>query len=188
MSRLLVSLVALAMCCEVSTGATSYEAVTFAELIARADVIFIGEVLDVRPFPLETRDGQIIKTRVVFRVSDPLWGTTSTIEIFEFLGGELNGIEMDVVDMPKFAVGDRRVVFARRERSINPIVGFAQGLLQVTRDASGVDRILTLEGSPLATPESIGRASAPGVSLTSVQPMSLSDLRASIRRALEARR
>ncbi|MDA1184469.1 MAG: hypothetical protein O2930_07485 [Acidobacteria bacterium] len=68
--------------------ATSYLSVTFDELIAGADVIFVGEVTDVRPFPLNTRDGPVIKTRVVFRVSDPLWGTSNVLEVFDFLGGE----------------------------------------------------------------------------------------------------
>lgn len=109
-------------------------------------MIFVGEAIDVRPFPLQTRGGTIVKTRVIFRVSDPLWGTTSAMEVFDFLGGELDGIGMEVAGMPTFTIGDRRVVFARRARSINPIVGFTQGLLQVSRDASGVDRVLTLGG------------------------------------------
>ena len=47
-------------------------------------------------------------------------------------------------------VMDRRLVFARRDGSINPIVGFAQGLMKVTRDAAGIDRVLTLEGAPIS--------------------------------------
>ncbi len=187
MLRLPTVVFALALCGAVHAGATTYPPVTFDELVTRADVIFVGEVVDVRPFALDTRDGPIIKTRVVFRVTDPLWGTASAVEVFDFLGGELDGIGMAVAEMPKFAVGDRRVVFARRERSINPIVGFTQGLLQVRRDASGVDRLLTLDGVPLAAPESIGTR-APGVSLTPIVPMRLSDFRSRVTRALQARR
>lgn len=187
MLRLCAVVFALVSCCAIPASATTYPPVTFDELVARAAVIFVGEVVDVRPFALNTREGPIIKTRVVFRVSDPLWGTMSAVEVFEFFGGELDGVGMAIAEMPAFAVGDRRVVFARRERSINPIVGFTQGLLQVRRDASGVDRILTLDGVPVAAPESIG-ARAPGVSLTPIVPMRLSDFRGRISRALEARR
>ena len=187
MLRLCAAVLTLALCCAVPARATTYPPVTFDELVTRADVIFVGEVVDVRPFALDTRDGPIIKTRVVFRVTDPLWGTTSAVEVFDFLGGELDGIGMTVAEMPTFAVGDRRVMFARRERSINPIVGFTQGLLQVSRDASGVDRILTLDGVPLAAPESIGTR-APAVPLAPAVPMRLSDFRARVSRALEARR
>lgn len=146
----------LALCLTISVSATTYLPVTFNDLVTRADVVFVGEVTDVRPFPLQTRDGTIIKTRVIFRVSDALLGTTSALEILEFLGGELNGIRMVVAEMPTFAIGDRRVVFARRERSINPIVGFTQGLLTIRRDQTGVDRVFTLDGYPLARLESIG--------------------------------
>jgi hypothetical protein len=179
---------AVAVCCESPATATSYSPVTFNELVTRADVIFVGEVVDVRPFRLDTRDGPVIKTRVVFQVSDPLFGTTGALEIFEFLGGELGGVGMEVAGMPAFAVGDRRVVFARRERSINPIVGFTQGVLQIRRDGAGVDRVLTLDGLPLGQPESIGVARAP-LSVSPIVPMRLSDLRDRISRGLvEARR
>ncbi len=187
MLRLCAVVSALVLCWTIPARATTYLPVTFDELVTRADVIFVGNVVDVRPFALDTRDGTVIKTRVTFSVSDPLFGTTSLVEVFDFLGGELNGVGMAVAEMPTFSVGDRRVIFARRERSINPIVGFSQGVLQVSRDASGVDRVLTLDGAPLASPESIG-ARAPGVSLAPVTPMRLSEFRDRISRALTVAR
>jgi hypothetical protein len=132
-----------------SVGATTYLPVTFQELVTEADVIFVGDVVDLRPYVLRTRTGTIVKTRVTFRVADALYGTTSILEVFDFLGGEADGIGMAVEGMPKFAVGDRRVVFARRKPSLNPIVGFTQGLLRVQRDANGVDRIVTPPASNL---------------------------------------
>jgi hypothetical protein len=132
-----------------SVGATTYLPVTFQELVTEADVIFVGDVVDLRPYVLRTRTGTIVKTRVTFRVADALYGTTSILEVFDFLGGEADGIGMAVEGMPKFAVGDRRVVFARRKPSLNPIVGFTQGLLRVQRDGNGVDRIVTAPASSL---------------------------------------
>jgi hypothetical protein len=132
-----------------SVGATTYLPVTFQELVTEADVIFVGDVVDLRPYVLRTRTGTIVKTRVTFRVADALYGTTSILEVFDFLGGEADGIGMAVEGMPKFAVGDRRVVFARRKASLNPIVGFTQGLLRVQRDGNGVDRIVTAPASSL---------------------------------------
>lgn len=177
--------VALALCVSTAAAATTYPPVTFTDLVARADVIFVGEVTDVRPLAVTTRDGTIIKTRVIFRVHDPLFGTTSALEALEFFGGEIGDVGMAIAEMPTFAIGDRRVVFARRDRSINPIVGFTQGLLRVSRDAAGVERILTLEGLPLDRPESIGLA-RPGLTVSS--PMRLSDFRDRVRRAIEGRR
>ena len=174
-----------ALCARASLSATTYPPVTFNELVTRADVIFVGEVTDARPLPLQTRDGTIVKTRVIFRVADPIFGTTSAFETFDFLGGEWNGLEMGVAGMPTFAIGDRRMVFARRERSINPIVGFTQGLLQISRDSRGIDRVFTLERVPLTAPESIG---ARVLDATSGGPMALADFRARIARALAIRR
>ncbi|OFW17033.1 MAG: hypothetical protein A3F70_05435 [Acidobacteria bacterium RIFCSPLOWO2_12_FULL_67_14] len=187
MGRHILAAFILALAGLVPAGATSYAPVSFGELVARADVIFVGEVVDVRPLPFTTRDGTIIKTRVVFRVSDPIWGTSAALEVFDFFGGEWGGVGMAIAEMPTFAVGDRRVVFARRERSINPIVGFRQGLLQVRRDAAGADRVLTLDGRPIDAPESIGaqRAGRTGVPAA---PMRLADFRARIGRALAGRR
>ena len=181
MRRVLVLALLVAWCVS-PTLATSYPPVTFNELIARADVIFVGEVIDVRPFPLDTRDGTIVKTRVVFRVTDALWGTASTLEAFDFLGGEWGDIGLTIAEMPGFAIGDRRVVFARRDRSINPIVGFTQGLLEIERDDAGVDRVHTLDGLPLSRPERIGQPSTAFIS--PLLPMRLTDLRARISREL----
>ena len=88
MFRLSVVALAAVLFGQVSASATTYEAVTFDELVTRADVIFAGEVTEVRPFLLDTADGTIIKTRVIFRVADPIWGTTNLLEVFDFLGGE----------------------------------------------------------------------------------------------------
>ena len=188
MGRLISWGLALVLLCgaAIDANATTFPAVTFDDLIARADVIFVGDVVDVRPFAVNAPDGQIIETRVTFRVSDAWWGTSSIQEVFDFLGGELNGVGLSVADMPKFNVGDRRVVFARRDHSINPIVGFTQGLLQVTRDASGVDRVLTADGRMLNAPEQIG-SSRPTASTNPAAAMRLSDFRDRVRQSLAAR-
>lgn len=181
-------LVVCCLCVAAARGifATSYEAVSFADLLTKADMIFVGDVLDVRPFAVDTRDGAVIKTRVTFVVRDALWGTASTLEILEFAGGELGDVGMKIAEMPTFLPGDRRVVFARRDNSINPIVGFTQGLLRIARDDAGLDVVQTNGGEPLARTEDIGRAR--GTSVRAGRPMSLSSFRAQVVTALRERR
>jgi len=133
-----------------TAGATTFEPVTFNDLVSQADVIFVGDVVDVHPYTVQTRERTIVKTRVTFSVVDPLYGTSSLVEVFDFLGGETADLGMRVAGMPTFTVGDRRVVFARRGRGINPIVGFTQGLMTVARDGGGVERVLTVDGTPVA--------------------------------------
>jgi len=166
--------------------ATSYAPVSFQELVLKADAIFVGDALDVRPFTVASERGTLIKTRVTFLVRDALFGTASSMESFEFLGGEVDGKGMRVAEMPVFARGDRRVVFARREAGINPIVGFTQGLMRVSRDAAGIDEVLTSEGQPIARTQDIGRPGA--ARLRRERPMPLSTLRAPIVDALRERR
>ena len=146
MLRFPVFVCAIALAASVSLRATSFEPVTFDDLMTQSDVIFVGEVVDVRPYLLETRERTIVKTRVTFSVAEPIYGTTAIVEVFDFLGGETPELGMNVAGMPAFAVGDRRVVFARRDRSINPIVGFTQGLMKIARDSNGIERVLTLDG------------------------------------------
>ncbi|MBM3820896.1 MAG: hypothetical protein FJW14_18040 [Acidimicrobiia bacterium] len=184
MKRALLAGLAALVC--TAAHATTYTPVTFDELVSRAEVIFVGEVADVRPFALTTATGPVIKTRVVFRVQDPVFGTAAVLEVLEFLGGEVGDVGLAVAGMPRFAVGDRRVVFARRERSINPIVGFTQGLLQVRRDVNGVDRVLTLDGMPVAGTQSFG-ARVPLLGGAPVAPMRLADFRTQIAAALRSR-
>ena len=168
-------------------SATSYEAVSFSDLLAKADMIFVGDVLDVRPFIVDNGRGPAIKTRVTFVVRDPLWGTSSTLEILEFAGGEIGDRGERVAEMPTFRPGDRRVVFARRnDRSINPIVGFTQGLMKITQDDAGLDVIMTSTGEPLARTEDIGRPRGTGVRES--RPMTLSSFRARIVDQLRERR
>lgn len=159
--------------------ATTYAPLTFNDLVAKADVIFVGDVVDVRPYVQRTREGSIIRTRVTFRVADPIYGTTSIVEVFDFLGGEINGVGMAVAGMPRFAAGDHRVVFAHRDRSINPIVGFRQGLLDIERDANGVERVLTLDGVPFIGPETLG-TDGRRTGATRANSMRLTDFRARI--------
>ncbi len=182
--RALAGAALIALCIGIAPArATTYAPVTFKDLIDKADVIFVGDVVDVRPYVLRTREGSVIKTRVTFSVADPIYGTTSVVEVFDFLGGEMNGVGMTVAGIPKFKVGDHRIVFARNDRSINPIVGFTQGLLTVERDANGIERVLTLEGAPVSGPESIGMLARPA-RISRAASMRLADFRARIAGAL----
>jgi len=76
------------------------------------------------------------------------------------------------------------VVFAHRDPSINPIVGFTQGLLRITRDGNGVEHVLTSQGFPLARVESLGAPPTLGPRMAPGTSMSLADVRGRIVSAL----
>jgi hypothetical protein len=169
--------------------ATTYEQLSFDDLVRQADVIFVGDVVDVHPYTLQVRGRTIVRTRVTFRVADPIYGTKSLVEVFDFLGGEANGIGMAVEGMPRFTIGDHRVVFAHRALSINPIVGFTQGLLRVTRDANGVERVLASQDRGLPESGNAGALTLSPQLMPGNPAMSLADFRGRIVRSLgEARK
>jgi hypothetical protein len=173
----------LSLVCAATVGATTVPSVAFPDLVARADVVFVGDVIDVRAFPVQGREGTSIRTRVTFTVVDRVSLTAATVETLEFSGGEWGGIGMRIAGMPRFSRGDRHLVFARRERSINPIVGFTQGLLRVVRDGAGIDRVVTNDGALLVGFAADGAASIRRAGAVS-SALRWSDVRAQIRRRL----
>jgi hypothetical protein len=161
--------------------ATTVEAVTFEQLITSADRIFVGEVVAIESFRADLRHGPRIRTRVTFSVSQTLRGR-GVLAVLEFLGGTAGDLTQEVGGMPRFVVGEPYVVFARDgDRWVNPVVGFTQGLLRVSRDArDGTLRVLTAERAPLAGVAAVGRSTA-RVSAAAIVPMSLASFVTEIR-------
>ena len=153
---------------------TSVEAVTFEEMVQRAERIFVGEVVDVSSFRADTTSGLRIRTRVTFRTSETVLGAGPLV-VLEFRGGTVGGRTEQVEGMPSFAVGDEYVVFAHDGAQwVSPIVGLSQGLFHVSRDArDGASLVLTHDGVPVATTTSVGRPRV-RVAPTMSVPMTLS--------------
>jgi hypothetical protein len=143
---------------------------TFDQLVAEAQTVFVGEVMNVRAEWEATPSGRAIVTLVTFRVEDVWKGNVGAVTQLEFLGGEIGEIGMKVEGMPVFRLGQRDVLFVGSAvRTVSPLVGFMHGRMRVERDTvSGIDR------------------AAP--SLASITPMRLSDLASAVRsRAAAAR-
>lgn len=140
-----------------AVSATSVEAVTFEGLVQAAQQIFVGEVVDVDSVRADVRGNPRIRTRVTFRVDDTLRGPR-IVSVLEFLGGTVGDLTQEVDGLPALTVGERYVVFARNgDHWVNPVVGFTQGLVRVSRDArNGSSRVLTFERSPLADVAHVG--------------------------------
>ena len=117
-------------------SATTVIAKDFAALCAEADLIFAGTVSAV-----ESRwsdpEQQAIETLVTFSDITPVFGTEGGTVTLRFAGGQVGTMREEIAGVPQFAVGDRRVIFARRERSVSPIVGFHQGVFSVVDTPEG---------------------------------------------------
>lgn len=135
--------IALHLCCCLPAWATTVIERSFSDLVRRAEIIAVGTVIDVR----EEWDAQqqLPLTAVTFADLTTLKGSprNGTLTLY-FLGGPTpQGAYLSIPGMPRFAVGEKNVVFsAGNRRDFCPLVGLWQGRLRVTLDPQrGVETI-----------------------------------------------
>jgi hypothetical protein len=153
MNRQLATLLKIIFCCSLSSFllplshafATTYRTLTIDEMIAQADIAFLGSVTSVETIE---REGEPW-TRVTFTVIEPLLATEAKETVtLTFYGGTLsNGVSVTVSLMPQFQEQEEVLILAYNDELYSPIVGFRQGLWRNEtlglRDEIG--RALTLE-------------------------------------------
>ncbi len=150
-----LSLFALLALCFAPLRATSVTPPTLAQLTARAETVFRGEVLSIRS-ELVTRAGsRAIFTTVTFRIDELLKGAlpgAATLTL-EFLGGTVGELTMDVAGIPQFAVGQTDILFVEKNGAqICPLVAMMFGRYHVLRDAvTGGEFIARDSGTPLTS-------------------------------------
>ena len=153
---------------------------TFESLVSRANIIFVGEVTNVRAIWIATPEGRAIVTQVTFKVEEVWKGAAGAVTQLEFLGGTVGHTTMDVVGMPVFREGQRSVLFVSPDaRTASPLVGFWHGRMRVETDPDGVDRVRTYDGRALGHTSEVG-LNRPSF-MQSVTPMRLSDLAVAVR-------
>ena len=141
--RLLLLIVGIVMLSLAPTVyATSVIEMTFAELVAHAEVIAVGTVSDIHEQWDATQ--QVPLTLVTFSNLTVLKGNPGTSMTLEFLGGTMpSGLVMTISGVPHFTVGEKTVVFcAGNHRDFCPLAGVWQGLLRVANDPQkGVETV-----------------------------------------------
>jgi hypothetical protein len=161
--------------------ATTVVAKDFAALCDEADMIFVGTVTGVESRWADP-DRQAIETLVTF--GDLSWerGTPRGSVTLRFAGGEVDGLHEAIAGIPHFAVGERRVIFARDGTYVSPIVGFDQGALRVV-DAPDGPRVVDVQSEAGGAAFRLG---APAAS-TPAAPVPLDQFLERIRRHLDQR-
>ncbi len=129
---------------------------SFDEIVRKADVIFMGKVIDQKSRPADNQ--RVIFTDVQFEVkkfifknekSPPHAGDTMQLT---FVGGEMEGKIVRISDVPSFETGSTYLVFSRMDKNTyaSPIIGAYQGLFAViTDEASGISYPLTYGKRPV---------------------------------------
>jgi hypothetical protein len=119
--------------------ATSVIPPTFPELVAEADAIVRGRVVDIAARRATAPDGTpVIKTFVTFAVERTLKGAANREVTLEFLGGTLGDESLVVTGMPRFELGTSDYLFIERNGvQFCPLVAVRHGRYRLLRDAAG---------------------------------------------------
>jgi hypothetical protein len=128
------------------------------QMLAACALVFEGEVVEVRA----AREADGIHTWVRFAVLDTIKGAAGDTLSLRFQGGIVAGEGSEVVGSPIPKLGERGIYFveATDRFLVNPLYGWHQGRLLVTRDRAGAARVQSSAGAPVV---SIGAAPAAGV-------------------------
>ncbi len=129
--------------------ATSYDALSFDELLARAEVAFYGTVISTTVIDQEGEPW----TQVSFEVLEPFRGLEKDASSFDllFYGGQTETVNKQISLMPTFTTGEKVLVFAYKAQYYSPIVGFRQGLWRETENGfrGETGDLLSLDGDTL---------------------------------------
>jgi hypothetical protein len=149
----------------------------FPDLVARSEQIVVGTVTDIH----EEQDltGAPF-TAVTFSDLSVLKGDIGPTLTLRFYGGHAGGVVVAIPDMPRFALGERDVLFvAGNDRDVCPLVGVWQGRFYVRFDPTlGTDVVEDSNHQPLTGVAGRQLLRAPTVS--GVTPMTLDAFRQAI--------
>ena len=173
------------------TNATTVVSPTFEEMTDRADLVFVGKVVELKAEWQVAGTNQAIFTLVEFHTEEILKGTAPASISLRFLGGKVGGMTLEVVAVPKFEAGDRVLLFVEGNGvQFCPLVGVYHGKFGVRKDdKSSRDIVFMHDGKPLRDVAEIGagegaRDGAERARLSippEREPMSLDDFKACIR-------
>jgi hypothetical protein len=147
----------LQMCSVVRIEATVVKKLELADLVQQAEIIADVTVVGVESYWASPSGERAIHTRVSFSLNaPPLKGHVNSPFVLDFLGGTVANVRTEVSGMPKFALGDRLILFsyAPDKAFASPLIGFNQGAMRVVRDErDNVDRVYHLSGQPMNVAE-----------------------------------
>jgi len=173
------------------TNATTVVSPTFEEMTDRADLVFVGKVVELKTEWQVAGTNQAIFTLVEFHTEEILKGTAPASISLRFLGGKVGGMTLEVVAVPKFEAGDRVLLFVEGNGvQFCPLVGVYHGKFGVRKDdKSSRDIVFMHDGKPLRDVAEIGAGEGaqfgPKRARLSIpaerEPMSLDDFKTRIR-------
>ena len=159
--RVICLSVIMALVAASTTGhATTVIAPDFDGLVTRADAVFTGDVLGVRSEWTGEGANRRIVSSVTFDVLRVMKGEAATPYTLQMLGGTVGTRTMEVADAPKFATGDRVIVFVKDNgKQFFPAVGIMHGVYRLVRfgaTAASPEMVIDHTGRRVVSVEELG--------------------------------
>jgi hypothetical protein len=100
---------------------------------------------------VETSQGRVIKTFVTLSVQRRLKGDAGAELTLQFLGGEIDGVNMQIAGMPKFVKGSTEIVFvAGNGVRFCPLIAMMHGRYRVlTEEVTAREYVARDDGIPM---------------------------------------
>ncbi len=176
-----------------SARATTVIPPTFDELVSQAEVIIQGTVTDVKSQWTGEGAQRHIVSYVTVKVEETIKGKAGDSYTLQMLGGTVGEDTLEVSDSPKFAVGDRDILFVvDNGKQFVPLVGIMHGRFHVKQDKqTGADMILADNGDAITNLHAIGKqdeAVSTKANTNAVErPLDVATFKAAIRSKLAAK-
>lgn len=133
---------ALALLLALPAGASTFLAMSPADLVAASDAVVTGSVIKVESF--RDTSGRIIVTEAMVEVEETVLGETPTVVVLRTVGGTVDGYTVVAHGFPTFEIGDKMLVFLSHQ---------ADGSSEVTGYRLGHYRLLVnRHGDEIAVP------------------------------------
>jgi hypothetical protein len=161
-----LSWILLAICLvAMPASASTFVAMTAQEMIAEADAVVQGRVVELESF--WTESGRIIKTEATVEVEETLLGRAPRTVTVTTFGGQVGEMMVEAHGFPVFEKNEHVLLFLKAEPADDTIrvLGYKQGQFRVVTRRDGVtlavpmlddtDRYLTPNGKMLPEPQSV---------------------------------
>jgi hypothetical protein len=172
-----------------SVQATTVIPPSFDQLVQQAELIFQGTVTDVHAQWVGEGGQRHIESYITFTVEDAVKGKPGQTYTLRMFGGTVGDQGMAISDAPKFAVGDRDILFVENNGTqVIPLVGIMYGRFHVKKDEAGGEVVTQNEGQPVKSVARLGREMDSVVDQTTEPTMTAAEFKAAVRSKLQEAR
>ena len=142
--KVVIALAATLVLAAVPAVASTFVHMSPKELVAEADALVQGRVVELDSF--WTESGRLIATEAMVAVEETVFGSASGTVTVRTFGGQVGDVKVEAPGFPSFEKGERVLLFLKRDPD--------DGTLRVLGYQQGQFRVVTrLDGVTLAVPQ-----------------------------------